>query len=77
MEFWQLIYNQFSPVAFYIFSFPIHWYGLTYMSAILSAFYIAKYFIEKDNYNFSTKDLDDLFLWEALGVIIFSRIVSS
>jgi phosphatidylglycerol:prolipoprotein diacylglycerol transferase len=75
MDSWQYIYQQFSPVAFSIFSFPVHWYGLAYISALLTAFYIAKYFIKKDKYPFSDKDLDDLFMWEALSVVIFSRII--
>jgi phosphatidylglycerol:prolipoprotein diacylglycerol transferase len=75
MSSWQLIYQKFSPVAFHIFSFPVHWYGLAYISALIVAFSMAKYFIKKDKYPFSDKDLDDLFIWEVLGVIIFSRIV--
>jgi phosphatidylglycerol:prolipoprotein diacylglycerol transferase len=45
------------------------------MLAILTAFYVAKYFIKKDNYNFTNKDLDDFFMFEAIGIIIFSRIL--
>ena len=74
MNIWQDIYSYFSPVAFQVFSFPIHWYGLAYISAILSAFFIARYFIKKDKYPFSNNDLDDLFLYEALGIILVSRI---
>ena len=74
MTLWQDIYSYFSPVAFKVFSFPIHWYGIAYISAILSAFFIARYFIEKDKYPFSKTDLDDLFLYEALGIILFARV---
>ena len=42
MEFWQHIYSNFDPVAINIFGLKIHWYGLMYISALLSALYIAQ-----------------------------------
>ena len=49
MEFWQNIYSSFDPVAFNLGSIAVHWYGILYASALLSAIFVAKWIIRKDN----------------------------
>jgi phosphatidylglycerol:prolipoprotein diacylglycerol transferase len=39
--FWQNIYSQFDPVAFNIGSVAVHWYGIMYALALLSAIYVS------------------------------------
>lgn len=74
MEFWQHIYEHFNPVAFHLFSIPVHWYGLMYVTALFSAFAIAKWIIDKDKIDITKEQLDDFFSWEVLGVILGARI---
>ena len=61
MEFWQNIYSHFNPVAFNIGSISVHWYGIMYALALLSAIFIAKWFIQYDKINIS-QDIFDSYI---------------
>ena len=74
MSYWNEIYTHFNPIAFKIFSFPVHWYGIMYVLALLSALYIAKWFIKRDNLDFSGAQLDAYFIYVEIGVILGARI---
>lgn len=74
MDFWQHIYEQFNPVAFTVFSIPVHWYGLMYVLALLSALVIAKWIVEKDNMEITKDQLDDYFIYAEIGVILGARL---
>jgi len=74
MNSWNHIYEHFDPVAFTIFSLPVHWYGIMYVLALLSGLYIAKYFIKKDNMPMSDDELDIYFVYVEIGVILGARL---
>ncbi len=74
MEFWNHIYEQFNPVAFHLFSIPVHWYGMMYVLALVSALYIAKWIVKKDHIAMSRQQLDDYFIWVEIGVILGARL---
>ena len=74
MEIWNHIYDYFNPVAISIFGLKIHWYGLMYILAIFSAFYLVKIIIRNENLPYSSDDLDDYFTYEAIGIIIGARL---
>ena len=74
IDFWQHIYSHINPIAFSIFGFKIHWYGIMYILALISALYMAKYIVKKDNISISQKLLDDYFIWVEIGVILGARI---
>ena len=74
IDFWQHIYSHFNPIAFSVFGFKIHWYGIMYILALVSALYMAKYIVKKDNIPISEKLLDDYFIWVEVGVILGARI---
>ncbi|RDU72706.1 prolipoprotein diacylglyceryl transferase [Helicobacter aurati] len=72
---WNNIYSYFTPVAFELFGFSVHWYGLAYVLALLIAFILAKYFI-KTNARFQYIDsnlLDSYFIWVEVGIILGAR----
>ncbi|MDQ1243836.1 MAG: phosphatidylglycerol---prolipoprotein diacylglyceryl transferase [Campylobacterota bacterium] len=71
---WNNIYERFDPIAFSIFSIPVHWYGIMYVLALLSALYIGKYFIKKDNLDFKGKEIDVYFIYVEIGVILGARL---
>jgi len=77
MSAWNNIYETFDPIAFTLFSMPIHWYGIMYVLALLSALYIGKYFIKKDKLDFKSKELDSYFLYVEIGVILVPDLVIS
>jgi len=74
MKFWNHIYEHFNPIAFNLFSIPVHWYGLMYVLALLSALLIAKWIVKKDNIAISKEQLDDYFIYAEIGVILGARL---
>lgn len=71
---WNEIYSYFDPVAFEIFGFSIHWYGICYVLALLVALFMAKYFVKIDKLPYDEKTLDNYFIWVEIGVILGARI---
>ena len=74
MNSWNNIYDTFDPVAFHIFSIPVHWYGMMYVLALLTALGIAKYFIKKDKLDFKPNEIDAYFIYVEIGVILGARL---
>ncbi|MEJ2489317.1 MAG: prolipoprotein diacylglyceryl transferase [Sulfurovaceae bacterium] len=74
MNYWQNIYSHFDPVAFHIGSLAVHWYGMMYVLALLSALWFAKRMIKKDAMPITEKEIDSYFIWVEIGVILGARI---
>lgn len=74
MEFWNHIYEHFNPVAFSLGPIPVHWYGLMYVLALVSALFIAKWIVKKDNIAITKTQLDDYFIYAEIGVILGARL---
>lgn len=74
MEYWNNIYEQFNPVAFTLFSFPVHWYGMMYVLALISALYIAKRMVTRDKLAIEQSQLDDYFIYIEIGIILGARL---
>ena len=74
MQWWQHVYEHFNPVAFEIFGFPVHWYGIMYVLALLVALFFAEWLVRHDKLPFSKKDLDIYFIWAEIGVIVGARL---
>jgi len=74
MNSWNHIYDSFNPIAFHIFSLPVHWYGMMYVLALMTALYVGKYFMKKDNLNFSSDQIDAYFVYVEIGVILGARL---
>lgn len=74
MEFWQNIYSNFNPVAFNLGSIAVHWYGIMYALALLSAIFVAKWLIKYDKIPISNELFDSYIWWAEIGVILGARI---
>jgi phosphatidylglycerol:prolipoprotein diacylglycerol transferase len=74
MEFWQNIYSNFDPIAFNLGPISVHWYGLMYALALISAIFIAKWFIKHDKLNISNELFDSYIWWAEIGVILGARL---
>ena len=73
---WNLFYTHFDPIAFTLFGFKVHWYGLCYVGALLLALFIASFLLRRFPARFSieSKSLESYFLWAEVGVILGARI---
>ena len=74
MDFWNHIYDHFDPVAFHLFSIPVHWYGMMYVLALVSALIAAKWIVQKDQIAVTKNQLDDYFIYVEIGVILGARL---
>ncbi|GAB0172638.1 prolipoprotein diacylglyceryl transferase [Helicobacter trogontum] len=75
MNFWNEIYSHFSPIAFSVFGFNIHWYSLAYISALLIGFFLAKYFVKTMPRfaHINSKIIDSYFIWVEIGILLGAR----
>ena len=73
MNYWKHIYEHFDPVAFSI-GVNVHWYGIMYVLALISALVMAKWIVTKDKLPVDKKVLDDYFIWIEVGVILGARL---
>lgn len=74
MNAWNNIYSSFDPLAFSIFGFNIYWYSLCYITALVLALFLAKYFVRLYQMPIANKMLDNYFIWAELGVILGARL---
>jgi phosphatidylglycerol:prolipoprotein diacylglycerol transferase len=74
MEYWNHIYDHFNPIAFHLFSLPVHWYGLMYVLALVAALYGAKWYVRYDKIAITQEELDAYFIWVEVGVILGARL---
>ena len=71
---WSHIYEHFDPIAFYIFGFPVHWYGIMYVLALLGALVFASWLVKHGRLPISKNELESYFVWVEIGVILGARI---
>ncbi|WP_024955285.1 prolipoprotein diacylglyceryl transferase [Sulfurospirillum arcachonense] len=74
MTFWNNIYNHFDPIAFDLGFISVHWYGIMYVLALLTALGAAKFFMKKDKMPITEAVLDNYFIWIEVGIILGARI---
>jgi len=74
MEYWNHIYEHFDPIAINLGFVSLHWYGMMYILALLTALWFAKWIIKKDNMPITEEILDNYFIWLEIGIILGARI---
>ena len=72
----SIVINPISPVAFSVFGLPIRWYALAYIAAFVVGYFLFRTFARSrdSGLDMSRHELDDLFSWIILGVIIGGRL---
>jgi phosphatidylglycerol:prolipoprotein diacylglycerol transferase len=65
---------DFDRVAFSIFGWPIHWYGLMYLIGIIFAWWLGRYRARRPESGWTTQQVDDMVFYGALGVILGARL---
>ena len=74
MTYWNNIYSNFNPIAFDLGFISVHWYGIMYVLALLTALGAAKWIMKKDKLPITDALLDNYFIWVEVGVILGARI---
>jgi len=69
-----MVYPEIDKVAFYVWKFPVHWYGIMYLLAFIIAFKLLQQRTKSKQYTgWNTEKIADLVFYGALGVIIGGR----
>lgn len=73
---WNMIYDKFDPIAFSIGSFSVHWYGIAYVCALISALFIARFIAARfpKRFGIAADVIDSYFIWAEIGVLLGARI---
>ncbi len=74
LEYWNHIYEHFNPIAFDLGIISVHWYGIMYISALLTALWFAKWIIKTDAIDIKTDEIDNYFIWIEVGIILGARV---
>jgi phosphatidylglycerol:prolipoprotein diacylglycerol transferase len=69
-----LTHPNMDPVALNLGPLSIHWYGLMYLAAFVSAWFIAKHQVAKPWSLIKAEHLDDMIFYAALGVVLGGRV---
>jgi phosphatidylglycerol:prolipoprotein diacylglycerol transferase len=70
----MLQYPSLDPVAFHVFSWPVHWYGLMYLVGFLGAWAVLTLRIKHSPRGFTQDQLSDLIFFAAIGAILGGRL---
>jgi phosphatidylglycerol:prolipoprotein diacylglycerol transferase len=67
-------YPHIDPVAFSLGPLKIHWYGILYLVAFTSAWWLGRYRARQPNSGWRAEQIEDLIFFGALGVVLGGRI---
>lgn len=71
----MIMYPTIDPVAFYIFSWPVYWYGLMYLIGFFGGWAMLALRLKRKHWSaFSQDQLSDIVFYSALGAIIGGRV---
>lgn len=70
----MLTYPGFDPVAFSLGPLQVRWYGLTYVIAFATAWWLARRRAARPGSTWSAVDVDDFLFFAMLGVILGGRL---
>jgi len=74
LEYWNHIYEHFNPIALDFGVLSVHWYGIMYILALLTALWFAKWIIKRDSIGVDEHTIDNYFIWIELGIILGARV---
>lgn len=66
---------DFDPIAFKIFGWPVHWYGIAYLVGFLVGWWLARLLARRHpEWKITPAQVDDLLFYMGMGVILGGRI---
>lgn len=74
----MLVHPNFDPVAISLFGLEVHWYGLMYVAAFMSVYFLwlyrIKHLTQYSNQKWNADVISDLIFYGALGAVIGGRV---
>jgi phosphatidylglycerol:prolipoprotein diacylglycerol transferase len=70
----MLLYHNIDPVIFKIGPLTMRWYGLMYVFGFVSSYLLATYQLKKKKFNITKDQLDDLYFYLIIGLIVGARL---
>ncbi len=70
----MLHHPAFDPVAVAIGPLKVHWYGLMYLAAFASAWWLARLRARRPGSPVTEAQIEDLIFWGAIGVVVGGRL---
>lgn len=70
----MIAYPAIDPVAFHIFSWPVHWYGMMYLVGFVGGWSLLMLRVKTSERGFNYDQVSDIAFYTALGAIIGGRI---
>ena len=74
MTFATIAYPRIDPIAFRAGPLAVHWYGLAYLTAFVSAFLLTRWLIRRWSVAVSDDDLLSIVLAAVIGVLLGGRL---
>lgn len=74
MNAWNLIYQNTERVAFSVLGINVYWYGLCYAGALVLGLFAVQFFIKKDRFPISNRELEIFVIYAEIGVIVGARL---
>ena len=72
--YWQHIPEKIDPIAFSFGPIQISWYGIMYLAAFATVYFLVRYRIRKGETNISLETVQDFFPWAIIGMLIGARL---
>lgn len=73
MSFWQTLPSRIDPVLFHLGPFSLQWYSLMYVSALFTAYWLARRRLQREPGLFPPEAFEDAVPWIVMGVVIGAR----
>lgn len=70
----MLTYPEIDPIAVSLGPLKVHWYGIMYLVAFVSGWWLGRVRAAKPNSGWTTEQIDDIVFYCALGVVLGGRI---
>lgn len=71
---WNLIPTKFDGIAIQLGNFPIHWYGVMYLFAFATCYFVMWKINEKEKIGFNKEQFDSFATWIIAGILIGARL---
>lgn len=74
LSWWNLIPTYMDGTAITLGSFEIKWYGVMYIFAFATAYFVFSHLNKKEKIGFTKDQIDSLFTWIIAGIILGARL---